>query len=91
MENLQPDLLQYAQLRTMLDSVQTGALRQYLNAPSQAERDASFNYLKTNLKPIHDYVRGMNPGDSCPVGEYDCGTYCSLDPCVCGGGGVNRG
>ncbi len=72
------DLSQYAKLRTMLDSVQTGALRQYLNAPSQEERDASFNYLKTNLKPIHDYVRGMKKGDPCPEGEVECDDgYCA--------------
>jgi hypothetical protein len=74
---------QYAQLRTMLDSVQAGALRQYLNAPTEEERDASFNYLKENLKPIHDHVFGVN-GIICPQDWYDCGDYCSQYPCACG-------
>jgi len=79
--------LQYAQLRTMLDSVQAGALRHYLNAPTEEERDASFNYLKTNLKPIHDHLFGFNGYQSCPAEvPYDCGDYCSANPCPCGAG-----
>jgi hypothetical protein len=75
---------QYAQLRTMLDSVQAGALHHYLNAPTEEERDASFNYLKKNLKPIHDHVFGFNGIQDCPPGSpYNCGDYCSANPCPC--------
>lgn len=80
--DVETDLTQYAQLRTILDSVQSGVLNHYCNAKSQAERDDLFNYLKANLKPIHDYLRAMGPGGRCPAGEYDCGGYCSAYPCL---------
>lgn len=86
---------EYCQLRTMLDSVQSGVLRRYMNAPSEEDRTATFNYLKTNLKPIHDYVRGMKDGDPCPEGEIQCDGYCSstycCDPPPPGGGGKDPG
>ena len=71
------DLSQYAHLRMILDSVEKGALRHYLNAPSKAEQEANFNYLKTNLMPIHDHVWGNGNGDPvCDPGWILCDGVC---------------
>ena len=79
MTYVETDLSQYTQLRTMLDSVQSGALKKYCCATSQEDRNEIFKYLDANLKLIHDFLRG--PG-RCPDGEYDCGGYCSAYPCL---------
>ena len=82
MEYVETDLRQYTQLRTILDSVQNGALRDYCSATSQETRNDIFNYLNTNLKPIHDYLLQISLGGQCPKGEFDCGGYCSAYPCL---------
>ena len=51
-ERASVDLSQYALLRTILDSLETGALRYYLGASNDAERDAHFTHLKNKLTPL---------------------------------------
>jgi hypothetical protein len=75
-EQFETNLRQYANLRVMLDSVERGAVRHYLSAPSQAEQDASFDYLKTSLKPIHDHVWGKTAETDCTPPLIDCDGYC---------------
>lgn len=82
MAYVETDLSQYAQLRTILDSVQSGVLREYCSATSQEARNEIFKYLNTNLKPIHDYLLQIALGGHCPKGEFDCGGYCSAYPCL---------
>ena len=80
-EQVGTNLSQYANLRMILDSVEKGAVRHYLNASSQAEQDASFNYLKTKLKPIHDHVWGKTAETDCTAPYIDCDGFCVDYPC----------
>jgi hypothetical protein len=80
-ERFETDLRQYAELRTILDSVERGALRYYLEAPSQAARDKRLRYLKRTLKPVHDRVYGIAKDSPCRPPLYDCGGYCCDTPC----------
>lgn len=76
------DLKQYAMLRTILDSLETGALRYYMDAGTQAERDKRFNYLKTNLTPIIEHIWAKPKETDCPDGYHDCDGYCVSYPCT---------
>ena len=76
------DLKQYVMLRTILDSLQTGALRYYMDAGTQAERDKRFNYLKTKLTPIIEHIWVKPKADPCPDGYYNCDGYCVSYPCA---------
>ena len=78
---------QYAELRTILDSLEIGALRYYLNAPDPGQQEANFQYLKTQTKPILDHVWGRNKPNigECPEGYHDCGGYCVPYDCMGGG------
>ena len=76
------DLDKYAELRLVLDSLERGVLRYYLEAPSQAERDRRLRYLRDNLQPIHDQVWGRAGGQPCPPGYFDCNGCCVDYPCI---------
>ncbi|HEY3105136.1 MAG TPA: hypothetical protein VGJ69_16260 [Pyrinomonadaceae bacterium] len=76
------NLQQYALLRTILDSLETGALRFYMGAGSQAERDANFKYLKDKLTPIIDHIWAKPTEIDCPDGYHDCDGYCVSYPCT---------
>jgi hypothetical protein len=84
-KDLETNLQQYVELRTILDSVNIGALRFYLNATSHAEQDANFKYLKTELKEISDHVWGRNKAIECPDGYHDCDGCCVPYNCIIGG------
>jgi len=81
-EQFETNLGQYANLRMILDSVERGALRHYLTAPSPADQDASFKYLKANLKPIHDHVWGMTKEIDCEPPYIECDGFCIDYPCT---------
>ena len=77
------NLAQYARLRTILDSLDIGALRYYLDAPSLGEREQRFEKLQSALMPIIREI--WNPGESfvdCPEGYMDCGGVCVPYQCV---------
>ena len=77
------DLAQYARLRTILDSLDIGALRYYLDAPSAAEREQRFEKLQSALMPIIREI--WTPGEGiadCPEGYIDCNGVCVPYQCV---------
>ena len=78
------DLAQYARLRTILDSLDIGALRYYLDAPSLAEREQRFEKLKSALLPIIREIWGQSEAiaPECPEGYIDCGGVCVPYQCV---------
>ena len=76
------NLQQYALLRTILDSLETGALRYYLGGTSDIERQANFKYLKDKLTPIINHIWEKQKEDPCPDGYHDCNGYCVSYPCV---------
>jgi hypothetical protein len=76
------DLLQYARLRTMLDSLETGALRYYMLAATEHERNVRFKYLKTELTPIIEIIWEQEKAEVCPDGYYSCDGYCVSYPCT---------
>ena len=77
---------EYARLRTVLDSLEIGALRYYLDAPSAAERKAHFEKLQSALLPIIREIWGQSEGiaPECPEGYIDCGGVCVPYQCVGG-------
>jgi len=77
---------QYAQLRTILDSLEIGALRYYLNAANPGEQEANFEYLKNATKPILDHIWAKKDPreDECPEGYHDCGGCCVPYNCIGG-------
>jgi hypothetical protein len=83
-ENLETDLLQYARLRTMLDSLETGALRYYMLATTQHERDENFEYLKKHLTQVIEHVwqKETATAEACPDGYFSCDGYCVSYPCT---------
>jgi len=83
------NLEEYAQLRTILDSLEIGALRYYLNPTDPKVRTERLNYLTTQLMPIVDTIWG--PGSTkkkkkglidCPDGYHDCNGCCVPYPCI---------
>lgn len=84
MEEATTDLKQYVQLRTMLDSLEIGALRYYLNAANPAEQQEHFKYLKTQLKPIieHIWQKKKEREIECPPGYNECDGCCVPYICV---------
>ena len=78
----QPNLDQYAQLRTLLDSLQIGALRYYLEANDTVEQDERFVYLNKHLRPIIDKMWAKPQLIDCPQGYYECDGCCVPYPCL---------
>lgn len=78
------NLVQYARLRTILDSVEIGALRYYLYAESVAERTERFEKLNSALLPIIREIWRLTEGiaPECPEGYIDCGGVCVPYQCV---------
>jgi len=78
------NLPQYARLRTILDSMEIGALRYYLYAESVAERTQRFEKLNSALVPIIREVWRLTEGiaPECPDGYIDCGGVCVPYQCV---------
>ncbi len=81
-KDLHTDLHQYMELRTMLDSVDIGALRYYLNATDHAEQQANYLYLKTKLMEISDHVWDKPHKVDCPDGYHECNGCCVPYLCV---------
>ena len=80
---------QYAELRTILDSLEIGALRYYLNAPDPGQQEANFQYLKKQTRPILDHIWKGPKDVDCPEGYHDCGGCCVPYDCM-GGGNIPK-
>jgi hypothetical protein len=72
---------QYADLRTMLDSLEVGALRFFLNGTGMPQGQ-KFTYLEGMLRPTIDLLWHQQQGATkqvdteCPPGYYDCDGCC---------------
>jgi len=70
----------YADLRTMLDSLEMGVLRYYLNGQGLSQPQ-KFKYLQEKLMPLIDELWHQSQAKSsaladCPDGYYDCAGCC---------------
>ena len=71
---------EYANLRTLLDSLEIGALRYYLSGQG-ASQPQKYKYLEDQLMPIiqqlwHPAQRSAEPLIDCPDGYFDCAGCC---------------
>lgn len=74
-----PDYAQYVALRTILDSLQTGALRFYLDKTTPEEKRKRFEELSVELKPIIKRlwsVEKITIAGECPDGYFNCDGVC---------------
>jgi hypothetical protein len=76
------NLKQYVNLRTLLDSLEVGALRFYLSGTGMSPRQ-KYRYLEDKLMPIIDDVWHQPQGSKklaveldCPPGYYECDGVC---------------
>jgi hypothetical protein len=83
------NLEEYARLRTILDSIEIGALRYYLNPTDEKLRTERLDYLTKHLMPIVDKIWGTSPAKKrkkglidCPDGYHDCNGCCVPYPCI---------
>ena len=75
---------QYARLRTILDSLEIGALRFYLDGTNAAEKKRRLEKLESELLPIIHQVwnRGMGIIEVCPDGYNNCDGVCVPYACL---------
>jgi hypothetical protein len=87
----------YVRLRTMLDSLEIGAIRYYLMAGDLPGKQHRYIQLDEKLMPIVKWLWGDEPGKmmvaaggpdvECPAGYIDCNGCCVPYPCPDPGGG----
>jgi hypothetical protein len=85
------NLKDYTNLRTLLDSLEDGALRFYLSGKGMSQ-PKKFKYLKDTLVPIIHEVWQQSQGvnklgvdSECPPGYNECNGVCVPYPCPDGG------
>jgi hypothetical protein len=78
------DLNQYVQLRTMLDSLQIGALRYFVDPDDPYEQEQHFEYLYKHLMPVIQHLWASPKEVDCPDGYYDCNGCCVPYQCIGG-------
>jgi hypothetical protein len=80
----------YVRLRTILDSLEIGALRFYLDGTTEPEKGSRLKEIETVLMPFIDKLWGRRrPGlIDCPRGYTECEGVCVPYSCVQGGGGT---
>jgi len=66
----------YVELRTLLDSLEIGALRFYLNDTSASQKEQNFKKLKPELMHIINQVWGRDREITCPRGYTECDGAC---------------
>lgn len=73
--------IDYANLRTLLDSLEIGALRYFLN--KKGSQSDKFKFLMGKLRPIADELWAAEKGLSgdCPTGYFSCDGMCVPYPC----------
>jgi len=76
---------QYVYLRTLLDSVEIGSVRYYLNGKNPAEKDRNFQALEPLLSKVLELVWGGEKLVPCPPGYTSCDGACVPYTCYFGG------
>lgn len=74
-----PAFAEYVALRTILDSLEIGALRFYLDNTTPEEKRKNFEKLKSELVPITKRLWGgakENLEGDCPDGYFNCDGVC---------------
>ena len=66
----------YVELRTLLDSLEIGALRFYLNDTNASQKEQNFKKLKPELMYIINQVWGRDREITCPRGYTECDGAC---------------
>jgi hypothetical protein len=81
-----PDFAEYVKLRTMLDSLEIGALRFYLDKTTPEEKRKRFEKLKSELLPIIKRLWGGEEkiAGGCPDGYFNCDGVCVPYACFMG-------
>ena len=75
----------YTRLRTVLDSLEIGAIRYFASAPTFEEKQKRMEEIDGALKPIIDWLwehtEGAVAAIDCPEGYVDCHGVCVPYPC----------
>jgi hypothetical protein len=77
----------YTRLRTVLDSLEIGAIRYFASAPTAEEKQKRMEEIQDALKPIIDWlwegpeIIGQSTAIDCPEGYTDCHGVCVPYPC----------
>lgn len=80
-----PDCAEYVALRTILDSLEIGALRFYLDKTTPEEKSKRFEELKFELMPIIKRLWGEKAlEEGCPDGYFNCDGVCVPYACFFG-------
>ena len=66
----------YVRLRTILDSVEVGSIRYYLQYQDSPDRGKHFEKLRSVLMPVIEFVWGSDKEITCPDGYQFCDGVC---------------
>ena len=70
----------YVRLRTLLDALELGAVRFYLEGESVADRNRRAKEIERQIRPMLElFNQGFGTG--CPPGLFNCGGCCLPYPC----------
>ena len=89
-QNIEPnntrgeDLDKYVRLRTILDSLELGAIMYFVKEPEG--KGGRFDQLSAQLIPIIDWLWKKDQGIECPAGYIDCYGVCVPYQCPDPGG-----
>lgn len=72
----------YVVLRTYLDSLELGALRYVLSAPTLDAKHQRALEVEDLIKPIIEFVWARREEMDCPEGFIDCHGVCVSYPCI---------
>jgi hypothetical protein len=72
---------QYVRLRTILDSLEDGSIRYYLEFQDSPEGNKRFEEIESRLMPIVRWLWGGGEELNCPPGYSNCDGVCV--PYVC--------
>jgi hypothetical protein len=70
------DANQYVRLRTILDSLQDGSIRYYLEFQDSLDAHKRFEELESRLMPIIKWLWGGAGAIGCPPGYSNCNGVC---------------
>lgn len=84
---LKINLTNYVRLRTILDSLQLGAIERFMNlGPEEIDGSAGYEELKSKLMEVTQWLWKKTKQDNgdpieCPPGYIDCHGVCVPYPC----------